>query len=144
VSDSDHHSDKLSSVDQAVAEGGAYEIIRARLNEQGRALLSATKKLNAARTDEFGSTDMSVSGRMRTRTENNCVARDIVRVGDTLVFGYNVFIGLKKETTRTRAKSNILIIAANVILHYHQNTILNGKRSRVNLVFTGSTPTLTS
>src|SRR5690606_4640904 len=29
---------------------------------------------------------------------HNCVARDIVQVGELLLFGYNVFIGLKKET----------------------------------------------
>jgi len=36
---------------------------------------------------------------VRIRTENNCIARDIVQVGDCLLFGYNVFIGLKKETS---------------------------------------------
>ena len=32
------------------------------------------------------------------RQEHNCVARDIVQVGDCLLFGYNVFMGLKKTT----------------------------------------------
>src|SRR5690606_20824189 len=35
----------------------------------------------------------------RVRTENNCVPRDIVSVGENLLFAYNVFIGLKSETS---------------------------------------------
>ncbi len=86
------------AMDQAVAEGGAYEVIRRRLEEQARALQAATGKLNDERISEFGKTTLDVIGRARVRTENSCVARDIVRVGPYLLFGYNVFIGLKKET----------------------------------------------
>lgn len=85
-------------VDNAVAEGGAYEIIRKRLLDQGKQLTELSGQLNKSRLDEFGSSDMEVSARVRVRTENNCIARDIVQVGDHLLFGYNVFIGLKKET----------------------------------------------
>ena len=85
-------------VDNAVAEGGAYEIIRKRLVDQGDRLYQGAKRLNEARLEEFGSSDMSVTARVRVRTENNCIARDIVQVGEQLLFGYNVFIGLKKET----------------------------------------------
>ena len=85
-------------VDAAVAEGGAYEVIRKRLVEQGEILQEKTSALNSARAEEFGSTDMEVLARTRVRTENNCRGRDIVQVGDLLVFGYNVFIGLKKTT----------------------------------------------
>ena len=85
-------------VDQAVAEGGAYEVIRKRLLEQGKKLKSQTQTLNEARLAEFGSSEMAVVARVRVRTENNCVARDMVQVGDLLLFGYNVYIGLKKET----------------------------------------------
>lgn len=87
-----------SVVDTAVAEGGAYEIIKKRLLEQGRQLDLKVRDLNQSRLSEFGSSDMSVMARVRVRTENNCIARDIVQVGEHLLFGYNVFIGLKKET----------------------------------------------
>ncbi|MFQ3228947.1 DNA repair ATPase [Reinekea sp.] len=86
------------AVDSAVAEGGAYEVISKRLAEQGKQLYSHTQVLNSTRLEEFGSADMAVIGRTRVRTENNCIARDIVQVGEHLLFGYNVFIGLKKET----------------------------------------------
>ena len=81
----------------AVAQGGAYQVIRARLNQQGVELEKKTQQLNQDRLKEFGREDMHVLGRIRVRTENNCQARDIVCAGDYLLFGYNVFIGLKKE-----------------------------------------------
>ncbi len=85
-------------VDKAVTEGGSYEIIRQRLVEQGNELDQKIAALNKARSDAFGSTDLMVLGRSRVRTENNCQGRDIVQIGPYLVFGYNVFIGLKKNT----------------------------------------------
>ncbi len=85
-------------VDKAVAEGGAYEVLRRRLTDQGQQLRGIADALNTQRLEEFGSSRMEVIGRLRIRTENNCVARDIVQVGDCLLFGYNAFIGLKKET----------------------------------------------
>ena len=64
-------------VDNAVAEGGAYEIIRKRLLEQGQTLEARVRELNAARLEEFSTSDMSVIARVRVRTENNCIPRDI-------------------------------------------------------------------
>ncbi|MFT2092191.1 DNA repair ATPase [Paraglaciecola sp. 2405UD69-4] len=87
-----------NQVDQAVAEGGAYEVIRARLTEQASILKQKVDTLNQARIDEFGQAKLDVLSRVRVRTENNCIARDIVPVGESILFGYNVFIGLKKET----------------------------------------------
>ena len=90
--------EQLSQVDKAVVEGGAYEVIRARLEEQANTLKTNLDALNNARIAEFGQANLEVTGRSRIRTENNCVARDIVPVGQHVLFGYNVFIGLKKET----------------------------------------------
>ncbi|MGJ8674701.1 MAG: DNA repair ATPase [Pseudoalteromonas sp.] len=85
-------------LDQAVADGGAYEVIRARLVDQAALLKTKVDALNKARIEEFGQAKLDVAGRVRVRTENNCIARDIVPVGKDILFGYNVFIGLKKET----------------------------------------------
>ena len=87
-----------NTTNQTIAESSAYEIIRARLEKQGKSLSELTGQLNTARLGEFKSTAMEVTGRLRVRTQNNCVARDIVQVGEHLLFGYNVYIGLKKET----------------------------------------------
>lgn len=84
-------------VDAAVAEGASYELLKKRLQQQGEALASKIGALNEARLAAFGRTDLRLQSRLRARTENNCVARDIVRVGDLLIFGYNVFMGLRKE-----------------------------------------------
>ncbi|WP_444996154.1 DNA repair ATPase [Aliikangiella sp. IMCC44359] len=85
-------------IEQAVAEGGAYDVIRQRLTEQGRQFEKLVGNINQERQKEFGSTEMKVLGRLRLRTENNCQAQDLVIVGNHVLFGYNVFIGLKKET----------------------------------------------
>ncbi|MGH8044761.1 MAG: DNA repair ATPase, partial [Stenotrophomonas sp.] len=88
-----------ASVDQAVAQGGAYEVLRRRLGDQGSRLHALADTLNRQRLAEFGDSRLEVIGRFRIRSENNCVGRDIVQVGpDLLLFGYNVFLGLKTQT----------------------------------------------
>ena len=91
-------SNPQDDVERLVAEGGSYELLKKRLQTQGEALLTKTQTLNEARLGAFGRSEQSLLLRTRARTENNCVARDLVRIGDVLLFGYNVFIGLKKET----------------------------------------------
>ncbi len=83
---------------EAELEGGNYEVIRARLVEQGRALSRGAGALNSKRKETFGGTELQVIANERIRTENNCVPRDIIQVGGLLLLGYNVFIGLKSET----------------------------------------------
>jgi len=82
---------------QPTIEGGAYEIIRARLLEQSDQLSKLALELNQRRVEVFGGTEMKVLGNERIRTEHNCVPRDIAEIGGQLLFGYNVHLGLKKE-----------------------------------------------
>jgi hypothetical protein len=82
---------------EATLAGGSYEVIRARLLSQAEALGSKATDLNERRKKLFGGTELTVIGNERVRTEHNCVPRDIVGIGKYLLFGYNVFIGLKKE-----------------------------------------------
>lgn len=85
---------------QADAAGaGAYELLRARLLGQATELDRRGTALNTKRIEAFGSSRFEVAGIERIRTENNSVPRDIVAVGDDLLFGFNVFIGLKAETS---------------------------------------------
>jgi len=91
--------DKENVTNQAVAEGGSYDLIQRRLTTLGSELNTQIKQLNEERIATFGSTDMQVDARIRVRTEHNCVARDIAAIGDTLLFGYNVFLGLKRNIT---------------------------------------------
>ncbi|MET0027114.1 MAG: DNA repair ATPase [Candidatus Thiodiazotropha sp.] len=85
-------------LERAVAEGGAYEVIRKRLLEQAERLGVSATALNQARLEEFGASSLELIGRVRVHTENNCIARDIALLDNSLLFGYNVFIGLRKET----------------------------------------------
>ncbi|SEK15985.1 MULTISPECIES: DNA repair ATPase [unclassified Variovorax] len=82
-----------------VSGSGSYDLLKKRLETQGEGLLKKTQALNEQRLAEFGRSDQTLVLRTRARTENNAVARDLVRIGDLLLFGYNVFIGLRKETT---------------------------------------------
>ncbi|MGW6906704.1 DNA repair ATPase [Streptomyces sp. NPDC054940] len=78
---------------------GTYEVLRDRLTAQAAELARRAEALNARRIEEFGSLRLELTGTERLRTEHNCVPRDIVSVGDALLFGHNVFLGLKPETT---------------------------------------------
>jgi ATPase involved in DNA repair/AAA domain (dynein-related subfamily) len=82
----------------AELEGGSYEVIAARLVEQAKELGRRTEALNERRQQVFGGTELTIVANERVRTENNCNPRDIVQVGGRLLFGYNVFLGLKTET----------------------------------------------
>ncbi len=79
-------------------EGGTYEIIRERLAGLGTDLRGRLEKLNVARKEVFGSIETTLLGSERITTRNNCVPRDMVPVGNRIVFGYNVHIGLKTRT----------------------------------------------
>lgn len=80
-------------------DAGTYEVLRARLAAQAAELAKRADELNMARLGVFGSAQLALIGTERIRTANNCVPRDVVSVGGRMLFGYNVFIGLKPETT---------------------------------------------
>jgi hypothetical protein len=79
-------------------DAGTYEVLSSRLAAEAAELADRAEALNAARTAAFGSTGLTLLGTTRIRTANNCVPRDIARVGDRLLFGYNVHMGLKSHT----------------------------------------------
>lgn len=79
--------------------GGTYEILRTRLANHCVELRQRLARLNAARKDVFGAVDSKLLASERIATNNNCVPRDMVSVGNMFIFGYNVFVGLRAETT---------------------------------------------
>ena len=79
-------------IDQAT-----FEVVRARLDEQGKALAALADQLNARRLALFGGVATRLLSSARVRTEHNCIPRDIVNVGDRLLLGYQVFLGLKSQ-----------------------------------------------
>ncbi len=79
-------------------ENSTYEIIRSRLLTSGSELRSRLDQLNEARKQVFGSIDTALLSTERITTAHNCIARDMVAVGNRVLFGYNVHFGLKSET----------------------------------------------
>ncbi len=79
-------------------EGGAYEIIRQRLDNQGRDLQERLNQLNEARKGVFGTIEQDLIANNRITTENNCIPRDVVPIGSYFIFGYNVSIRMKSRT----------------------------------------------
>ncbi|TCI90026.1 DNA repair ATPase [Tenacibaculum sp. M341] len=78
-------------------DGGTYEIIQGRLQKQKQELQERLHKLNDARKHVFGSIETKLIANDRINTENNCIARDIVSLGNTSIFGYNVHFGLRTD-----------------------------------------------
>lgn len=79
-------------------EQGTYEIIQNRLNKHGDDLQARLANLNAARKEVFGAVETKLLATERITTQNKCIPRDMVSVGDRFIFGYNVHIGLRTET----------------------------------------------
>ncbi|MEV2255483.1 DNA repair ATPase [Streptomyces sp. NPDC050147] len=79
-------------------DAGTYEVLRDRLAAQARQLADRATALNDRRVAAFGSTELTLTGTESIRTEQPCVPRDIIAVGDTLLFGYRVHLGQKPET----------------------------------------------
>ncbi len=78
-------------------EGGTYEIIRKRLDNFASDLRQRLEKLNQDRKAVFGSIETRLLATERVTTEHSCLAQDMVALGQTFLFGYNVKFGLKKE-----------------------------------------------
>lgn len=78
-------------------DGGTYEIIQSRLQKQKKELLARLQRLNDARKHVFGTIETKLIANDRINTENNCIARDIVSLGNTSIFGYNVHFGLRTD-----------------------------------------------
>jgi hypothetical protein len=80
-------------------EGGAYEVIRARLDQHSASLRERVDALNAARHEVFGAIPTELLSTSHVATEHNCVPRDLVSLGaDLYLLGYNIQFGLKQTT----------------------------------------------
>ncbi|MET7487611.1 DNA repair ATPase [Streptomyces sp. NPDC005538] len=78
---------------------GTYEVLRDRLAAQAAELARRAEALNARRTEEFGSTRLELTATERLNTEHPALPSDIVAVGDVLLFGHQVSVGITRETT---------------------------------------------
>ena len=81
--------------DNIALDSGTYEIIQSRLLKQKNDLQNRLHRLNEARKTVFGSLETQLIANDRINTEHNCIARDIVSIGNQSLFGYNVHFGLR-------------------------------------------------
>ncbi len=80
-------------------EGGAYEVIQARLQKQAADLRLRLDALNADRKAIFGAVEAALVSTERVTTEHNCIPRDLIAIGQNrFIFGYNIQFGLKTTT----------------------------------------------
>ncbi len=74
--------------------GGSYDLLRRRLRTQVEAVLDASRSIDERRVDAFGSVQLRLTGSDRIATDLACRPRDVVRIGDVLILGFNVDIEL--------------------------------------------------
>ncbi|MER5612759.1 DNA repair ATPase [Streptomyces sp. NPDC002215] len=75
-------------VDAGTYDAGTYDVLRRRLGDRAAELARRAEELNARRTDEFGSTELRLTGTEQIRTGHAAVPRDLVAVGGQLLFGF--------------------------------------------------------
>ncbi|MCX2927001.1 DNA repair ATPase [Streptomyces sp. NEAU-W12] len=69
-------------------DGGTYQVLRDRLTARAAELARRAEELNRLRIETFGTAELRLTGTERLRTDRTSVPRDVVAVGDVLLFGY--------------------------------------------------------
>ncbi|MEL5958317.1 DNA repair ATPase [Streptomyces sp. CLV115] len=69
-------------------DAGTYDVLRRRLGDRAAELARRAEELNTRRTEEFGSTELRLTGTEQIRTGRPAVPRDLVAVGGQLLFGF--------------------------------------------------------
>ncbi|MFF8844902.1 DNA repair ATPase [Streptomyces sp. NPDC015127] len=101
------------SADGAVdgAGAGAYEVLRERLRTQAAELARRAEALNARRVETFGAMELRLAGTERVTTESDTVPRDIVAVGERLLFGFGTAPGARAGgAASTAAVGDVLVL----------------------------------
>ena len=78
-------------------EGGAYDLIKKRLSDQGSQLREKLGALDAKRADVFGSRKLELKKMDRVSTLLSCEPRDMIQLGhNRFLLGFKVDLGLKQ------------------------------------------------
>ena len=81
----------------AALEGGAYDLIKQRLNDHGGKLKAKLGDLDQRRAAVFGSRKLELIKMDRVSTQLSCEPRDMIQLGhNRFLFGFNVQLGLKQ------------------------------------------------
>ena len=98
MSETELQPDPQAESNEPTLERGTYEIIQNRLKSHSSELQSRLQQLNDERRNVFGAIPTELVSKQRITTAHNCIARDIVPIGEKFLFGYNVHMGLKSVT----------------------------------------------
>lgn len=90
------HPTQDAPADQTLTQNGNYEILKKRLHDQGKNLQQLTRTFNETRQNAFGKSQNALIGKVGVHTENRCTPVDMAQVGELILFGYHVFMGLKE------------------------------------------------
>ena len=107
-------------------EGGTYEIIQQRLQEQAKELNKRLQLLNNARKEVFGAIETQLIANDRINTNIHCTAQDVFSIGNQCLFGYNVHVGLRSGIKL----SDVFSIYHFEDNHFHESdmTLLNNDK----------------
>ncbi|MGK0479681.1 MAG: hypothetical protein ACJAQ9_002740, partial [Ilumatobacter sp.] len=89
----DVKNDTAEPADQTL-RSGSYDLLRRRLAGQIGAVLDAAQTVDERRIEAFGSVALRLTGADRLATDLACLPRDMERIGDLLVLGFNIDIEL--------------------------------------------------
>lgn len=76
---------------------GSYDLLRRRVATQVSELERVAQDIDATRVEAFGSVGLSLSGADRLASDLACLPRDIVRIGDLLLLGFNIDVELSVQ-----------------------------------------------
>ena len=90
--------DSETPVESATAlEGGAYDLIKQRLSDQGSQLREKLGALDTKRAEVFGSRKLELKKMDRVSTLLSCEPRDMIQLGhNRFLLGFKVDLGLKQ------------------------------------------------
>lgn len=84
--------------ESATLRGGSYDLLRRRVATQVTELERIAQQIDDTRVAAFGSVGLSLTGADRLATDLACLPRDIVRIGDLLLLGFNIDVELSVQT----------------------------------------------
>lgn len=88
-----------NSIQNAVEQGGSYDVIRKRLDDISKTLASKTESLNNARIEQFGNLKQQLLSKFNIHTENASIPVDMTQINGYIFFGHNVFLGMKSKVS---------------------------------------------
>ncbi|MFK8024966.1 MAG: DNA repair ATPase, partial [Ilumatobacter sp.] len=77
--------------------GGSYDLLRRRLAGQAGELERVAQSIDDVRVAAFGTVGLALTGADRLATDMACMPRDIARVGDLLLLGFNIDVELSVQ-----------------------------------------------